>query len=530
VSTVPESIGRFRISRLLGEGGMGTLYLAQDPVLDRPVAIKVMKQDNDEYRERFAREARTVAGLRHVNIVQIFDSGTFEGRQFIAMEFIPGESLAEMIHRRGPLGLRRKLQLIDEICTGLGYAHQRGIVHRDVKPANIMVDVEGTLKILDFGIAQFGPSSITHPGTLVGTVNYMSPEAVSGALLDQRSDIFAVGAVFYELLTYRKAFDGAIVQALMNVAHHEPERLDSVLPGIDGHVQRVVQRALEKNPAKRYQDLTEMRHDLALARAGIDTGEPESPSVVISHDAATVTILGPRALPKEVQIEALLAHAGAAMDAGDLAAARVTYDKASELGAATPAPQSAPTPVIEPVPHAEEVEPKRAPDAGAGRQWSSTRQRFTAWATVAAAILIAVLGYRMSSSGVRSPAAPGPAGPSAAPPPARESPRPGGVQEGPAASPPAAASPVLVVIDAAPWAQITITPTTPGLSVDVGEQITPCIVRLPPGDYSVRLVNDRAGPPSTQPLHVSTEPRQQVTFRLPAYDPDAVVRTILGAR
>jgi hypothetical protein len=335
VSDVPDFIGRFRVTSPLGQGGMGTLYLAQDPTLERPVAIKVLTEDSGDLRERFAREARTAARLRHPNIVQVFDVGTFEGRPFIAMEYIPGETLGEMIRRRAPIGIARKLELMEDVCAGLAHAHRNGIIHRDVKPANIMVDSDGVVKILDFGIARLGDSSMTQAGMLVGTVNYMSPEQVSGEPVDTRSDIFAVGAVFYELLTYRKAFAGSITQALVHITRNEPEPVRSFVPDVDPEVLRILQRALMKDAAKRYQDLVTMRRELTRVRARLETLELDTPTVVIGRDQTTIVQHG--AVDKAMQIEALLTNANAAIEAGDLEAASAALDRAEALDAANSA-------------------------------------------------------------------------------------------------------------------------------------------------------------------------------------------------
>jgi serine/threonine-protein kinase len=158
-SALPAAIGKFSILQPLGEGGMGRLYLARDPEMDRLVAIKVLREgyDSRELRERFGREAKSASTLRHANIVTIFDTGTHEGLPFIVMEYIHGETLGELIRARTPLALERKLQLMDELCAGLHYAHRKHVIHRDIKPANLMIDDEGVLRILDFGIARLGP-------------------------------------------------------------------------------------------------------------------------------------------------------------------------------------------------------------------------------------------------------------------------------------------------------------------------------------------------------------------------------------
>ena len=309
---------------------MATLYLAQDPRLERSVAIKLLKEDSEALRERFAREARTAARLRHVNIVSIFDVDEFDGQPFIAMEYIPGETLAEMIRRRAPIGLARKVEMMADLCTGLAFAHRAGIIHRDIKPANIMVDSEGTLKILDFGIARFGGSSLTQAGTLMGTLNYMSPEQVTGQELDARSDIFAVGAVFYELIAYKQAFSGSMTEILSAILHREPAPVNSLVPNLDPDVVRIVARALDKDLAKRYQDLATMRRDLAAVRTRLDAEGLEGPTIIITHEMTAILQRG-RPADTAAQVQALLATAVAALDADDLEAARAAVDKALAL-------------------------------------------------------------------------------------------------------------------------------------------------------------------------------------------------------
>src|SRR5918994_382696 len=209
-------ISRYQILEKIGEGGMGALFLARDPAIDRLLAIKLLRRgfDSDELRSRFAREAKAAGRLRHPNIVTIFDVGEHDGDPFIAMEFLAGETLQELIRHGARLSLARRLKLLEELCDGLSYAHRAGLVHRDIKPANLMVDAEGVLKILDFGIVRLEEGGSTAAGMLVGTVNYMSPEQVHGGEIDHRSDIFAVGLVAYELLTARQAFRGSIKEGL----------------------------------------------------------------------------------------------------------------------------------------------------------------------------------------------------------------------------------------------------------------------------------------------------------------------------
>jgi predicted Ser/Thr protein kinase len=268
---LPSHVGRYQVRSCIGQGGMGVLYLAFDPLIGRQVAVKLLRIHSEEYLERFAREARSAGRLQHPNIVTIYDVGEFEGQPFIAMEYIAGQTLAELIARRVPLPLLRRLELVEELCDGLAYAHRAGIVHRDIKPANLMVNDEGLLKILDFGIARLADAGVTRVGLVVGTPNYMSPEQVQGLPLDHRSDIFAVGLVVYELLSGRQAFTGdSPIAVAQRVVNEQPVPLTSIVPDLDPAVARIVARAIEKDPAARYQDLAVMRREVARVRAQLD--------------------------------------------------------------------------------------------------------------------------------------------------------------------------------------------------------------------------------------------------------------------
>jgi tetratricopeptide (TPR) repeat protein len=277
-SSLPETIGKFHILQAIGEGGMGRLFLGRDPDLGSLVAIKLLREgfDNAELRERFTREARAARGLRHGNIVTIFEAGTHMGQPFIVMEFIQGETLAQLIHGRAALPLERKLQLMDELAAGLEHAHRKGVVHRDVKPANLMIDEDGVLRILDFGIARHGTTgAITQQGAVIGTYNYMAPEQLAGEVVDGRADLFAAGAVFYELLAYRRAFPGEPPAILRRIFLDNPEPLEHVCPGLDPHVISIVNRCLAKQPNERYVDFSAFRSALAAARHQLtiqDTG------------------------------------------------------------------------------------------------------------------------------------------------------------------------------------------------------------------------------------------------------------------
>ena len=241
---------------------MGTVYLGRDPELDRQVAIKVIRDPvhDQELLERFFREARAAAALRHPNIVTIYASGQHENQPFMAMEFVDGDSLVDIIRQRQAVALSDKLAYIEQICAGLHFAHRAGIVHRDIKPANLMVDPDGVIRILDFGIARVQGSGMTQDGAMMGSLNYMSPEQMLGRPVDHRSDIFAVGAVAYELLCYQQAFKGGLNDGLLQrLPNEDPPPLSELCEGLPPALERVVMRALQKAPDKRFPDLAEMR-------------------------------------------------------------------------------------------------------------------------------------------------------------------------------------------------------------------------------------------------------------------------------
>jgi tetratricopeptide (TPR) repeat protein len=249
---------------------MGALYLARDPGLDRLVAIKLLRddfQDDPELRERFIREARSVARLRHQNIVVVHEFGEDEGRPFMAMEYIAGETLTRVLRREPPLPLSKRLSLVEELCAGLSHAHAAGVIHRDIKPSNIMLDGDGVLKILDFGIARLINSGMTRDGMMMGSVNYMSPEQIVGRGVDQRTDIFATGAVLYEVLALEQAFPGGPDSGVLNrILYEGPVPLAERVPDIDPELAAIVARALERDPALRHRDASELRREIASVR------------------------------------------------------------------------------------------------------------------------------------------------------------------------------------------------------------------------------------------------------------------------
>ena len=321
---IPRSLGRYEVVDLIGQGGMGALYRARDPRIGRYVAIKLLRRDYDtpELRDRFSREARAAGSLSHPNIVTIYDVGEEDGLPFIAMEYVRGETFADLVCLRPPLSVLRKVQLTEEVCAGLAHAHEAGIVHRDIKPANLIVGPEGTVKILDFGIAKLSATGITLPGAIMGTLNYMSPEQVNGTPVDARADIFSVGAVLYELLSHQPAFPGHVPDEVLDrIVNGIPTPITEYCPDLDPRLVLLVDRALEKNPDLRFQSIAAVQRELASIRLN-----PQVP-VIAAPPAAAPASRAPsrdnRDLTKRraERIDEHLAAAQHAFDSGDYDAA-----------------------------------------------------------------------------------------------------------------------------------------------------------------------------------------------------------------
>jgi serine/threonine-protein kinase len=290
--------GRYRIIRKLGAGGMANVYLAEDQELGRRVAIKILndKHANDEqFVERFRREAKNAARLSHPNIVSIYDRGEAEGTYYIAMEYLEGRNLKELIAARGPAPVGVAIEYARQILAALRVSHRAGLVHRDIKPHNVLVDGDGRLKVTDFGIARAGPSQMTEAGSIIGTAQYLSPEQAQGAPVAESSDLYSVGIVLYELLTGKVPFTGEtpVEIAMKHLAQPPvpPSRLRTELPR---DIELVVMRALAKDPHERYQTAEEMDADLARVQRGLSVS-PET------EEAATAIIARPITPPTGVR-------------------------------------------------------------------------------------------------------------------------------------------------------------------------------------------------------------------------------------
>jgi len=266
-----RNLGRYQVTGTLGKGAMGLVYKGIDPAINRPVALKTIRLDfiNDpeeeaELKERLHREAQAAGKLSHPNIVTIYDVGSEGHLQYIAMEYLEGQTLEDLIKKKVKFNYRIIAQVIIQICNALDYAHDRGIVHRDVKPANIMILKDYRVKVMDYGIARVDSSSMTKTGIAMGTPNYISPEQLKGQKTDQRADLFSLGVVIYEMLLGRRPFKGENITALIYaILNHEPEKPSTVNPQIPLLFDHIIDRALKKDPNDRYQHAREIAADMA---------------------------------------------------------------------------------------------------------------------------------------------------------------------------------------------------------------------------------------------------------------------------
>jgi len=263
----PAKIGKYDVVDVIGRGGMGVVYEATDPFLNRRVAIKMMTvgfADKPDLLKRFFREAQSTGSLQHPNIVTVFELGDHAGNPYLVMEFLEGESLDAIISSRRQLSILEKIQAIIGVCHGLSHAHRRGIVHRDIKPANIMVSKEGTVKIVDFGIAHIGAAKETRTGQIMGSVSYMAPEQVNGSPVDARTDLFSTGVVLYELFSYNHPFDGENMAAtLMKIIHATPPPLRNFVSDVPPELETIIFKALAKNREERYHSADDLALDLS---------------------------------------------------------------------------------------------------------------------------------------------------------------------------------------------------------------------------------------------------------------------------
>jgi serine/threonine-protein kinase len=351
--------GRYRIEGILGRGGMASVYLARDAELDRPVAVKVLAEhlaDTPGFRERFVREARLAAQLSHPNVVQVFDVGEDEGRPFIVMEYVEGTTLGEEVKQRGPLEPTEVVDLALQVCGGLEHAHAAGLVHRDIKPQNLLLRADGTVKIADFGIARAAETTkLTQIGSVLGTAAYLSPEQALGEEVTAAADIYSLGCVLFELLTGRTPYVFKTLPELVTKHREEAiEPLREVRPDVPERLEAAVMHALARNPAYRPESAAALAQELAAASPEPPTQAlPRPTSVDAKKVAASPTRVRttPMAPPPRRDF-ALPRGRGLWLTlAALIAAVAVAIGLAARGGGGTNPPQSG-TPAVQPVPAA----------------------------------------------------------------------------------------------------------------------------------------------------------------------------------
>ncbi len=263
---IPQKIGKYEVISERGRGGMGPVYRARDSLTGGMVALKTTSADlatTSESLDRFYRETHSAAALQHRNIATIYDVGEAAGRPYVAIELVEGENLQSIIDLQARLPLAAKLKLIQQVCEGLGYAHQHGVIHRDIKPANILVTNNGVVKLIDFGMAHLESHNLSKTGRLLGTLHYASPEQINDGHVDNRSDLWSVAAVIYEFIAYRKPFEGSNLPAtIAKILTSDPEPLSVCCPGVPVELDHIITKGLAKNPSDRYASLDEMLKDI----------------------------------------------------------------------------------------------------------------------------------------------------------------------------------------------------------------------------------------------------------------------------
>jgi len=289
-SQATRRLGGFEIVERIGQGGMGAVFKARQVSMDRLVALKILPRtlaQNEDFVQRFLREARSAARLRHPNIVQAYDVGFADGYYFFAMEFVDGETLSQIVSREGPLEQNRALEVMKQTCSALAAAHKAGIVHRDIKPANIMIDKNGEVRVTDFGLAKRteGDINVTADGRVLGTPAYVAPEIAKGAEADARADLYSLAATIFYALSGRPPFEGNnFSEVIIKQATEPAPPLATIAPSVDRRLCHIIDRLLRKNPGARYPSAEALLDDLeGLGRLHpVAAASPEAPTLEIA--------------------------------------------------------------------------------------------------------------------------------------------------------------------------------------------------------------------------------------------------------
>ena len=404
--TDPKTLGKYEIQSVLGKGAMGVVYLAKDPLIGRLVALKTFRigysvkdRELEQFRARFRREAQSAGILSHPNIVTIHDvvDSSDEGATFIAMEYVRGTNLKILLQRDVPLDLPFVAGVIDQVADALDYAHSRGVVHRDVKPANIIIMADNRVKITDFGIARLDTSNLTQEGQLLGTPNYMSPEQILGKEVDHRADIFSLGVVLYEMLTRHKPFQGenlTVVSHRIVYDHFTPpaEFVRDLPPGVEA----ILVRALDKDPARRYQKARELAEDLGRLVATRVAGEALNETQNLSS-----TLVGTPSAPPAVPAAPTASRRGWFRRAPRPAASAPAAVPGAAVAVADATPVPSPRPFPDPSTLSDTTPlgafvpaiPPPPVTAAAAAEPSWPRLATVAWVTAAAVVLAATLAW-----------------------------------------------------------------------------------------------------------------------------------------
>lgn len=373
---LPEHIGRFQVEALLGRGGMGEVYKAFDPTLQRTVAVKTVRPDIDrpEYLDRLMREAQACARLSHPNIVTVYEAGQIDGIVYIAMEYLQGENLSQVLERKG-LSFEAKIRILSQVLGALHHAHLLDVVHRDIKPSNIHIQSDGTVKLVDFGLARMlQADTLTASGNVLGTPHYASPEQLKGEQIDRRTDIYSTGVMAYEMLSGRRPFEpdnSSISSVILKVIQEAPKPMDTDMSRMLPEIEGIVSRAMAKAPVDRFQSADDMR--MALDNF-LETSRVRISAIESRDGASTIVVpqAGSSAEPAVTVVDQAARPSRAGWWLGGAAAAAVVValltgwpssnvESAAASSAADPAPTASAPPAAAPPPAPVSTDPAAKP-------------------------------------------------------------------------------------------------------------------------------------------------------------------------